>query len=79
MDLFAEIVQRCSSSTIFCEKFRLRCPTEFEYHSADSKTLLTFSKSQVADLFVNLTPIGTFSKQMWNLTVLPTNQHFVLQ
>ena len=35
------------------EKLRLRCSTEFEYHSADSKRLLTFSKSQAADLFAN--------------------------
>ena len=33
--------------------FHFRCSIEFEYHSADSNTLSTFSKSQAADLFVN--------------------------
>ena len=37
----------------FCEKLRLRCSTEFEYHPADSKPLSTLSKSPVADLFAN--------------------------
>ena len=37
----------------FCKKLHLSCFTELEYHSADSKPLLTFSKSQAADLFAN--------------------------
>ena len=49
-------LQNCSgvqSINYFCEKLRLRCSTEFEYHSADSKPLSTFSKIQIADLFAN--------------------------
>ena len=38
---------------LFCKKLHFRCYTEFEYHSADSKLLLTFSKSQAVELFAN--------------------------
>ena len=35
------------------KKLHLRCSTESEYHSADNKPLLTFSKSHTADLYAN--------------------------
>ena len=38
---------------LFRKKLLLRCSTEFEYHSVDSKPLLTYSKSQAADPFAN--------------------------
>ena len=48
-----KIVQGCIPPTIFVKKSVSDDPSEFEYHSADSKPLLTFSKCQVADLFAN--------------------------
>ena len=36
-----------------CKKLHFRCSTGFEYHSGGSKPLLTFSKSQAADIFAN--------------------------
>ena len=51
-----------TGTACFRKKLHLRCSTEFEYHSGDSKPLLTFSKNQTADLLANKAPIGTFSK-----------------
>ena len=54
MDLFAKIVQECGPATIFVKNSISDVPRSLNsYHSADSKPLLTSSKSQVADLFAN--------------------------
>ena len=50
MSLFGKIVHGYAPSTIFVKNLHLRRPIEFEYHSANSEPLLTFSKSQTADL-----------------------------
>ena len=64
MDLYANIIQGYNPSTIFVKKkLHLICSTEFEYDSADSKPLLTFSKSQAADLFANKVLLAPFQNR----------------
>ena len=53
MDLFAKIVHVFGPLTIFVKSLISDFRLGSEYPSADSKSLLTFSKSEATDLFAN--------------------------